>query len=266
MAGDWPGIAVAALRFSIGAACLGIVLAVREGRAGFRPVNAKIQIARGVSIAFSATCFFSAVYIMPLANAAVITFISPIITALISAVFLKERAPRAAWVSTLAAFCGVILVLRPNLAEIGLAGLLPVGAALGFSMVMIFNRLAAGTGSVLAMQFMVSAVAAPVLIAAALIGQSTGLPSLAITVPDINVVFRCVVVAATASLAHTFIYLATTRASAAVVAPMVYVQLLVALVLGAIFFGDRPDLTTLAGAALIIGGSLYLWHSQKEAR
>jgi hypothetical protein len=30
-------------------------------------------------------------------------------------------------------------------------------------------------------------------------------------------------------------------------------------VLGAVFFGDLPDATALAGAAVIVGAGLYLW-------
>ena len=53
-------------------------------------------------------------------------------------------------------------------------------------------------------------------------------------------------------------------ASAAVTAPMVYVQLLVATSLGWLWFGDRPDWTTLVGGALTIAGGLWLWHSQRD--
>jgi drug/metabolite transporter (DMT)-like permease len=44
---------------------------------------------------------------------------------------------------------------------------------------------------------------------------------------------------------------------------MTYVQLLVAAALGWAWFGDAPDLVTYLGAALIIGGGLLLWRSQK---
>ena len=64
-------------------------------------------------------------------------------------------------------------------------------------------------------------------------------------------------------MAHLLIYQATVRASAAVVAPMTYVQLLVAVILGWILFGAGLDLSTLAGAALIVAGGLWLWRSQK---
>jgi drug/metabolite transporter (DMT)-like permease len=44
---------------------------------------------------------------------------------------------------------------------------------------------------------------------------------------------------------------------------MTYVQLLVAVAAGAVFFGDLPTWTMAAGAALIIFGGLWLWHKQR---
>ena len=51
------------------------------------------------------------------------------------------------------------------------------------------------------------------------------------------------------------------RATAATVAPMTYVQMLVAALTGWLFFQSHPDLWTLAGAAVIIGAGLFLWHA-----
>ena len=68
-----------------------------------------------------------------------------------------------------------------------------------------------------------------------------------------------------ATFGHLLIYSATVRASAALVAPMTYVQLVVAMALGWAWFGNPPDLAMLGGAALIIAGGLWLWRSQKPA-
>jgi drug/metabolite transporter (DMT)-like permease len=54
----------------------------------------------------------------------------------------------------------------------------------------------------------------------------------------------------------------TMRASAAEIAPMTYVQLLIAMALGIAIFGDWPDLTSLFGSAIIIGAGLFLWHQK----
>ncbi len=44
---------------------------------------------------------------------------------------------------------------------------------------------------------------------------------------------------------------------ASAVAPMEYVRVLVAAVLGMIFFNEFPTLWTITGAAIIIGSTLY---------
>ena len=79
--------------------------------------------------------------------------------------------------------------------------------------------------------------------------------------PHWSVVLRCCIIAVSASCAHSLIYLATTRAGAGTIAPMTYVQLLVAGMFGWFQFGERPDFAAFGGAAIIIGAGLYLWHS-----
>lgn len=259
MAGDWPGTAVAALRFSIGAVALGLILWVKEGPSGFDIAKPLVQFGRGTALAFASLCFFLAIYVMPLAEATTISFISPMVAAMLSALLLGERAPRAIWGASALAFTGVLLVLRPNIAEIGWAGLLPLASAFVFALMMVFNRMVADSGSVIAMQFAISAIAAPLLILATIVGHVSGIADFQVSWPDWTVVARCAVVAVTATGAHSLIFLATTRASAGSIAPMVYVQLLVAMAIGITVYGDYPDATAIAGAAFIIAGGLFLW-------
>ncbi len=259
MAGQWSPLAVAALRFSIGAVMLAVLLMVKEGRTAFRPTHPWLQAARGLCLAVATLCFFSAIFVMPLAEATALIFLAPIITALLSGPVLKEKVQPATWFASMLAFGGVMLVLRPNLAELGPVALLPLAAALAMSLMMLANRAVAGQGSPLSMQVFVAAGAAPALVFAAIIGNATGIAALDVDWPDWSVVARCAVVAVTASTAHWLIYLGTTRAGAATIAPMSYVQLLVALTLGWILFRDTPDAMTLVGSAIIIGAGLFLW-------
>jgi drug/metabolite transporter (DMT)-like permease len=146
--------------------------------------------------------------------------------------------------------------------ELGLAAFYPLGAAFGMAWLMIFNRKAAGDAPALVMQFLVAVMAAPLLlIAAAVLGLTV--PAFAVPTPSLEVVLKCAGVAVTGSVGHFLIYSATVRATAAVVSPMTYIQLLVAAGLGWMWFGDKPDAATLGGAALIIAGGLWLWRSQK---
>lgn len=259
MAGMWPVPAVAALRFTIGAVALGALLLRSEGQKGFRPRHPWLQLARGGSLAISTLAFFSAIYIMPLAETMAITFLSPVLTAVLSGPLLGERVRRAVWLASLAALTGVALILRPNLAEMGLPALLPLVAAIFFSLMIIANRASAGHGSPLAMQAYMAIVAAPLLVAVAFGARAAGIENMQFGWPGWDVVLRCAFVAFTASTAHWLVFLGTSRAGAAQIAPASYVQLLVASLLGWWFFGDVPDLLTVAGAAIIIGAGLYLW-------
>lgn len=261
MAGDWPPIMVAALRFVLGAVALGIAVAWREGRAGFAMPRPGLQWLRGLGMTIATTCFFSAIFVMPLAEATAIFFFSPMITALLATLLLGEPPRRSTLFASVAAFAGVLIVLRPNFSEFGWTAVLPLVAACGFSMVVIANRVGAGLASGLAMQFYVAFTGAVLLTAEAIVAGTFGIAGTAFSWPDWTVIARCAFVTVTATTGHWLIYSATTRAGAATIAPMTYLQLLVSIALGWLLFTEMPDAIAFLGAAIIVGSGLFLWQS-----
>jgi drug/metabolite transporter (DMT)-like permease len=238
-------------------------LFLTEGRQGFAMPLPKLQWLRGFSVAMATICFFSSIFLMPLADATAIGFTSPMITAIFSAIFLHERTHATKWIAIFVAFGGVLMIMRPNVMELGWVALLPLAAAMSMAFMIIGNRAVAGTGSPLLMQFLVASLAVPFILGAAFIGHFSGVEALHVGIPDWTIIARCTLVAVTASFAHWLIYMATTRASAAEIAPMTYVQLLIAVGLGIILFGDWPDLTSLAGAGIIVASGLILWRGSR---
>lgn len=259
MTGDWPVTAIAALRFVIGSIGLSILLAMQEGWRAFRPAKPGIHVARGLCLALTSLAFFSAISVLPLAETMAITFVSPVLTAILAGPLLGERVRPPVWIASLAALTGVLLILRPNLTELGLPALWPLASALFFSLMIILNRATMGQGSALSMQVFISIPATVILLAAAFLGRELGIAELAFGWPRWDIAARCAIVALTASTAHYLIYHGTSRAGAAQIAPATYVQMLVATVIGWRFFGDVPDAPTILGAAIIIGSGLYLW-------
>lgn len=264
--GVWPGPAIAGLRYAFSTIGLGAILALTEGRKAFSVPSLWVQFGRGAAVAFSASCFFAGLFFLPLAEATTITFVNPMVTALLSALILREPANRAVWVSTAAAFVGVIIVLRPNLASVGLAALFPLGSALGMAALMVFNRMASGGGSVIKMQFLTSLMAIPVLLIFTLVGHASGIKPFVVGSPTAWVIAACAIVAVTGSCAHICLYLATTRAPASMIAPMTYVQLLVSVAVGATVFNEWPDLTAIMGAAIVVLSGLWLWRANAAQR
>ncbi|MEL6877191.1 MAG: DMT family transporter [Pseudomonadota bacterium] len=265
MADQWPAVAVAALRFSIGAIALSALLWRSEGAQAFVPQKSWLQVARGVCLALASLLFFSAIYIMPLADAMAIAFLAPVLTQILGGLILGETVRPAAWGVSLVAFGGVVVILRPNLAELGLAAFLPLISAVFFSLMMVANRASAGQGSALSMQVFIAVIAAPLLIIAAAAAKLSGIEQFDFGWPSWDVVARCAIVAVTASTAHWLAYIGTSKAGASQVAPAIYVQMLVAIVMGWWWFGDVPDLLTLSGAALIITAGLFLWWDSQKA-
>lgn len=261
MAGEWPPTAIAALRYALGAAGLSALLLAREGTAGFMIPRPRLQLLRGASVAVATVAFFSSLFLMPLAEATTLIFVSPMITGLLAPLFLGERSTPATWLASIAAFAGVLVVLRPSLGEVGMAALLPLVSAAAMSALFMANRAVAGQASALAMQAVLALAALPVLLAATLAGHLSGVQALAVGAPPAAVVAKCAIVAVSASMAHALIYLGTTRADAASVAPMTYVQLVVAVGLGWWWFDDRPDGVAMIGAAIIVGAGLFLWRA-----
>jgi drug/metabolite transporter (DMT)-like permease len=259
MGGEWPGTAVAALRFSLGAIGLGAIIAWREGRGGFAVPNMALQAARGLSLATASLLFFLSIHIMPLAEATAISFASPAIIALLSALFLGERIGKWAWLAMLLASAGVIAVLRPNVALLGWPALMPLVAAFAMASFFMLNRASASHVSAFAAQFWAAAWAAPALTVVAVLGNASGVAVLEVSTPDWSIVMRCAIVAITATTAHYLVFMGTMRASAASIAPASYVQILVALGLGIVIFGDWPDAVGIAGTLCIIAAGLLLW-------
>lgn len=261
MAGLWPPTAMAAARYVIAAVALSAMLAAKQGRGALWPMpRAGLQWWRGAGVALASVAMFTAVWLMPLAEATAISFTQPMLTALLAVPLLGERLRPAAIAATCLAFAGVIVVLRPNFAEIGLAALLPLLSALGMAVLMIANRAAAGAGSALAMQAYVAITGTVLLLLATVIGHFSGIERFAMHWPQWDVLARCGFIACSATLAHWLIYNGTMRAGAATVAPMTYVQLLAAVVLGWVFFGELPDAIAMAGAGIIVAAGLWLWY------
>ena len=259
MAGEWPAPAMATTRYVVGTMVLGVLM-VRQGgwRALTLPRNG-LQWLRGVMISVSAVSMFLAVWLMPLAEATSIGFTQPMITALLAMVFLGERARLGTWLATLVAFVGVFIVLRPSFDHAGWGVLLPLVGAFGMACVIILNRKVHGRASVLAMQYWMSVTALVFLLGVTTAGHFSGVEQFQLHWPHWSIVARCAFIGCSATLAQYLIYMGTAKAGAGTVAPMTYGQLLMAVALGAIFFGDFPDAVALLGAAIIIGAGLFLW-------
>lgn len=264
MAGEWPASALVALRFTIGAIGLAVLLWKLEGSEGFRVKRPLLHAARGLMMALAAVSFISAIFVMPLADAVAISFMAPIITALLSSIFLKEKMRPITWIVTFIAFAGVLIMLRPNVAEFGWAAVLPLVAATCMSILMIFNRMVSNQRSVTAAQFYGAFWTSIFLILIAVAGHNLFPPMAIEGALSLKILLFCVIVAILNTGCHFLLYVATMRSTAAAVAPIMYVQLIISSLISIYIFGDPLDPLAVLGGALIVLSGMVLWSSERK--
>lgn len=232
---------------------MALLLVLLLPRMGWRLVKTNypgIQVVRGLVLVAAGMVFVAAISYMPIAEVVSINFMAPIFIAVASGIFLKERIGARAWVALAVGFTGVLLIVRPGTALFQWAALLPLACALGMTVYQMLTRKIAGKEHALTSLFyptLVGAVAVPVVF------------PYAMQLPGVGwhwILF--VAVGALGGIGHWFLIKAHEHASAAVLSPFMYVQLLVVLVLGWIVFGQLPDGIAVIGMLTITGSGLLL--------
>jgi len=118
LAHELPPIQVAWLRWIAGALCIA-PFALAAGRGGLRTHDLRLHGLRAVFHSGGYALWYSAVALIPLATTAALSFTGPLFVTLGASLFLGEKVRRARWAGVLAGFAGVLVILRPGLAEIG---------------------------------------------------------------------------------------------------------------------------------------------------
>lgn len=203
-------------------------------------------IFRGLLIAGGIVSILTALRTEPLANVFGAFFIGPVVSYVLSVVLLRERVTPARTALVLLGFAGVVLIVRPGF------GMTP---GIGFAVL-------AGVfyGSYLTASRWLASAARPrtlllsQLLTGAVLLAPLGLPALP---PLTGTVAGLVVVSAAASMAGNLLLIAAyKRAPATMLAPLVYTQLVAAVLYGIVFFGTFPDAVALAGMAVLIASGI----------
>lgn len=196
-------------------------------------------------------CWVYAIALLPLATVFAIEFTMPIWTALLAAVFLRERITRARALMLALGFGGVLVILRPGLAALQPGALLALGASLFYAAQMIATKQLSRTDSPLAVLFWMSVIQTPV---------SAALAAPAWVAPVAADLPWLVAIGTGSYTAHYCLTRAMRHADAAVVTPVDFARLPLIAVVGAVFYGERFDPAVILGAAMIFAGT---WVSLK---
>jgi drug/metabolite transporter (DMT)-like permease len=247
---ELPPIEVAALRFATHAVLMGALLAPQFGASIFHMKKRRLQLLRGAMLASMTGLNFWALQHLQLAETGAIQFSVPILIALLSAWMLREHLSWQRWAAIAAGFVGVLLVLRPGSHAFHPALVLSLVNALLYAAFNLLTRHLSATETPHALQMVSGTVAAAVLMPFAVLHWQW---------PSSPGTWALVVLTGLfGGLGHWCVALAHRHASAAVLGPFLYQQMIYMVLGGWLVFAQVPDTLVVVGALVVVGSGLYL--------
>lgn len=240
---------VVAVRYVVNLVLLAVLLGPRHGRGLITTKRTGMVFLRGLFLAAASLSLGLALRYMPVGETIAIIYLAPFLVMLLSGPLLGETVPIAGWIGAAAGFAGVLLIVRPG------SGLDPVGV--GFALVNagfsagyhLLSRILARTESTVAMLFH-TALIGTVIFGALVVWTGVGpLPTTWDTV-------ILLALGATTTLGHFLLTAAYREAPASLLAPVNYMHLVWAALLGGLVFGHFPDGLTVVGMAIVAGAGV----------
>lgn len=215
-------------------------------------------VARTVLHIIGIGMMFTALQYLPLADAVAIAFVMPFIMLLLGKYVLGETVGQSRLIACIVGFIGTLLVVQPSFAEVGWPALLPLGVAVNFSVFMLITRQIAKETDPIGLQA-VSGLLAVVIIAPVLwVSRGSDIFALQVVAPNLFEWELLIAIGLMGSLSHLLMTWSLRYAPSATLAPMQYLEIPIATIVGFIVFRDLPNGLASLGIAITVGAGLYV--------
>lgn len=255
---------IAAVRFGVQAALLlPVALALRcLHRPG--PAEMALHLTRAALILVATSCFFYALRYMPIADTLAIFFVEPFILTLLGALFLGEAIGPRRIIACSVGFAGAMLIIQPKFADVGLVALAPLVTALLFAFYMILTRSMATRMHPIALQTHTSLAALILAVPVLWAFNGSGISELDPSWPALREIWLLLGVGGMATISHICLSYSLRFAPASTIAPIHYLEIVSATILGFWVFGDLPGTLSMMGIALIVASGLYVFLRERH--
>jgi len=221
-------------------------------RGGFSPLKTRrlwLHVLRnGISIV-SIFTFYMALILAPLAQVTALSFLGPIIGALLAALFLGEVVRIRRWAAILFGFTGTFVVLRPGVDTIEFGAILALVSAIGWGFSMTIVKLLSRTdSSVTIMSYNVLLMTPLAFLAALFVWQWP-------TWTHLMWLGAIGLITTAAGLAFTQ---AIKDSAINVVMPLDFFRLIWIAVIGFVIYGEIPTIFTWIGGGMIFSSATYI--------
>ncbi len=204
---------------------------------------------RGAAQTLGVICWFYAMSRIPIAEVTAMNYLNPIYVTIAAALFLGEKLAFRRIVAIGVAFLGALIILRPGFREVNSGHLAMLFTAVFFAVSYLLAKLLADK------------VPASMVVAMLSVTVTIGLAPFAFAVwvtPDLWTLAICFGVACFATGGHYAMTLAFKAAPLTVTQPVTFLQLVWAVTLGAVAFGEPADVFVILGGALIMASVIFI--------
>jgi S-adenosylmethionine uptake transporter len=242
---DLPAPQVTLVTTVVGLVLLFLYAAARGRLPDLMPRHPGLAVARALLMAGDTILIHYAFKLLPLSEAYLIAFLTPILVAVLSFLLLGERLSRLAWLGVVLGFVGVTVALRPGTAELNIGHLAAFGSTVFFALSLLLLRRAKAAEKDEALVASLLVIMTPVTLLTVL--GSTGFSAMGSNHLAIAVIAGILGLAGHALLVRAF-----RAGEASVVAPFQYSQIIWGCLYGALLFAAPVEPYTIAGAVIII--------------
>lgn len=246
------------LRYAFASAIFWVILLTTAGLWALATRRPRDHAIRSISGVLSLGMLYFAITRIPIADATAIAYAAPIFIAVLSIFLLGETIGRRRWAAIVVGFAGVLLIVRPQGGSWDIGLLAALGSAVFGAMVAIWLRKLSGSEHPVAIGIYYNGLGCLVCLAWTL---STGwvMPGAADALLLAGFALGC-------GLQQWFLTVSFRYAQASLLAPFEYLAMVFAAIVGYLFWGEIPVLTTWIGAAIIAASGLFIFERQKQLR
>ena len=212
---------------------------------------------RGLVHTVAVILWFFAMARIPIAEVTAMNYLSPVYVTLGAALFMGERLPPRRLAAVVFALIGAMIILRPGSKAVEIGHIAMLGTAVCFAAGYLIAKQLSGE------------VSAAVVVGMLSITVTIGLAPFAIAVwvtPTLAQLGWLFLVACFATAGHYSMTLAFAAAPLTVTQPVTFLQLVWAVLLGAVVFGEAVDGWVILGGAVIMASVSFITWREAVAR
>ncbi len=243
-----------------------VLLTPLVDRAALPPMTARLLWLMAVRTALHIIgigAMFTALRFLPLADCIAIAFVMPFIMLLLGKVVLGEEVGARRLAACTVGFIGTLLVIQPSFAEVGAPALLPLVVAVAFAFFMLTTRQVAKHIDPIALQAISGAMAIVILGVLFVVFPGDADGAVAAVMPEAREAILMLAIGLIGTAAHLLMVWSLRFAPSATVAPMQYLEIPVATVVGYIVFRDLPNGLAALGIIITMAAGLYVIYREQ---